>query len=68
MYKHNSLLLQVNIQDPAGEGALHTAALRGDIAMVTALLKQGADINLQDKEGVAPLHMVCISWPIQLIE
>src|SRR5262249_44433696 len=36
---------------PKGETPLHTAAFTGDLGVVIALVKAGADMGAQDKEG-----------------
>ncbi|KAH9955136.1 ankyrin repeat-containing domain protein [Russula dissimulans] len=35
---------------------LHHAAFFGELVVVQALLKHGADVNARDKEGQVPLH------------
>ena len=37
-------------------GALHSAALRSDPAMVECLISHGANVNRADKRGCCPLH------------
>jgi len=41
--------------------SLHQAVQLGDLAIVKALLKQGADVNVQNKAGDTPLH--CATQP-----
>ncbi len=36
---------------------LYEAAKKGEIDNVSTLIKNGADVNFQDKDGVTPLHM-----------
>ncbi|MFQ5937143.1 MAG: ankyrin repeat domain-containing protein [Acidiferrobacterales bacterium] len=36
--------------------ALHEAAMKGDVALVEQLLKQGHDINSRDENDATPLH------------
>lgn len=55
------LLLKKGGADPNqrfGNGAtvLHTAAMRGSDDIVKFLIKNGADVNVQDDSGRAPLY------------
>lgn len=43
-------------RDPCGTTLLHVAAGRGDIAMMSALLDAGAEIQLPGEYGYIPLH------------
>ncbi|XP_023315222.1 uncharacterized protein LOC111693793 [Trichogramma pretiosum] len=57
-------------QDPnclvteTGDSPLHLALYPGLWAkeMMGLLLKRGANLNLANKEGLTPLHMICKSW------
>ena len=42
--------------DRLGRSELHYAAVKGDVSEVTRLVRAGADVNLQDKNGFTPLH------------
>ena len=42
-----------------GRVALHYAALSGALAEVRALLAEGADVAVTDKQGFTPLHFAC---------
>ncbi|NXO29119.1 BARD1 protein, partial [Cisticola juncidis] len=42
-----------------GETLLHVAAIKGDLAAVEQLLKDGADPNVKDNAGWTPLHEAC---------
>jgi len=46
----------VNKPDKWKSTALHYAARRGLPGVMSCLLKKGAKYNLQDKEGMTPLH------------
>lgn len=46
----------VNKSDNHGRSALHIASCRGQIDVVTLLLKHGADVMKLDKHGNTPLH------------
>ncbi|XP_009075475.1 PREDICTED: BRCA1-associated RING domain protein 1, partial [Acanthisitta chloris] len=42
-----------------GETLLHVASIKGDLAAVEQLLKNGADPNVKDHAGWTPLHEAC---------
>ncbi|XP_014674813.1 PREDICTED: BRCA1-associated RING domain protein 1-like isoform X2 [Priapulus caudatus] len=42
-----------------GETRLHTAAIKGDVKEVKALLAEGMDPNVKDNAGWTPLHEAC---------
>ncbi|NXW33451.1 BARD1 protein, partial [Phaetusa simplex] len=42
-----------------GETLLHVASIKGDLAAVEELLKNGADPNIKDNAGWTPLHEAC---------
>lgn len=45
-----------NVVDLHGRGALHVAAVQGDVNVVVALLEHGARIDAQDKVNVLTLR------------
>lgn len=46
----------LSVVDDYGESCLHLAVLKGNIEMVTLLLENGIDVNMQNKKGNTPLH------------
>nr|CAB3221735.1 ankyrin repeat domain-containing protein 11 [Phallusia mammillata] len=50
---------KVHKRNERGETPLHLATIRGDLNAITELIKQGADINVQDYAGWTPLHEAC---------
>ncbi|XP_076849879.1 BRCA1-associated RING domain protein 1 isoform X2 [Brachyhypopomus gauderio] len=51
-----------------GETPLHLAAIKGDVALTTQLLTQGADPNLKDHAGWTPLHEACNLGHLGVVE
>jgi ankyrin repeat protein len=47
---------EIDPKDKNGKTALHYAAERGDKAMVTLLVDNGAEVDSQDKDGMSALH------------
>ncbi|CAB0038587.1 unnamed protein product [Trichogramma brassicae] len=54
--------VQINAQDKLGQTALHYALLGRDKTVVELLLRNGADPNLANVEGLTPLHLIVKSW------
>jgi len=50
-------LLPINSSDLKGATALHFAVISIHLKNVQALIKLGADPNVQDVEGNTPLHL-----------
>lgn len=42
----------------AGAGSLHEAAKDGDLGKVKGLIADGSDVNVNDENGLTPLHLV----------
>lgn len=49
--------LEVNLPDEDGNTPLHIAILRGNHTLVNALLENGADYQLKNKEGLTPVQL-----------
>lgn len=49
----------VNAQDKYGFSALHNAMSEEQPATIAYLIQQGADVNIQNDMGIAPLHLAC---------
>lgn len=51
----------VNAQDNYGFAALHNVMSEEQPETIAYLIAQGADVNIQNDMGIAPLHLAC--WP-----
>ncbi|NXO79109.1 BARD1 protein, partial [Sitta europaea] len=51
-----------------GETLLHIASIKGDLAAVEQLLKNGADPNVKDNAGWTPLHEACNHGHSEVVE
>ncbi|NXC56871.1 BARD1 protein, partial [Aleadryas rufinucha] len=51
-----------------GETLLHIASIKGDLAAVEQLLKNGADPNVKDNAGWTPLHEACNHGHKEVVE
>ncbi|XP_009995262.1 PREDICTED: LOW QUALITY PROTEIN: BRCA1-associated RING domain protein 1 [Chaetura pelagica] len=51
-----------------GETLLHLASIKGDLATVEQLLKNGADPNVKDNAGWTPLHEACNHGHKEVVE
>ncbi|NXU11815.1 BARD1 protein, partial [Pardalotus punctatus] len=51
-----------------GETWLHVASIKGDLAAVEQLLKNGADPNVKDNAGWTPLHEACNHGHREVVE
>lgn len=47
----------VNIQDSAGNTALHLGSERGHENVVRILLEEGANLNIANNEGMLPVEL-----------
>ncbi|NXL53940.1 BARD1 protein, partial [Podilymbus podiceps] len=51
-----------------GETLLHVASIKGDLAAVEQLLRNGADPNVKDNAGWTPLHEACNHGHKEVVE
>ncbi|NXS02716.1 BARD1 protein, partial [Oxylabes madagascariensis] len=51
-----------------GETLLHVASIKGDLAAVEQLLRNGADPNVKDNAGWTPLHEACNHGHREVVE
>ncbi|XP_010286481.1 PREDICTED: BRCA1-associated RING domain protein 1, partial [Phaethon lepturus] len=51
-----------------GETLLHVASIKGDVAAVEQMLKNGADPNVKDNAGWTPLHEACNHGHKEVVE
>ena len=52
--------ININFKDNEGNTALQYACLLGNLELVDALVKRGADINSRGRVNNTPLHNTCI--------
>ena len=55
-------------QDHASRSALHYAVLQADAKLVNLLVKNYADVKIQDGKQQNPLHLVCINGNLELFK
>eukprot|EP01038_Epipyxis_sp_PR26KG_P008045 gene8045-10900_t len=60
---NNKLFDEINEVDDSGNTALHYAVLNNDILTATALVREGANVNIKNNIGYSPLHYVCSKNP-----
>lgn len=53
--------IDLNHQDSLGKTALHRAVDRGDGVMTVLLVQTGADVNIKDSNGAAPIRSVALT-------
>lgn len=51
-----------------GQTMLHLACLKGYFQLVSALVKKGARVNVEDRFGFTPLHFACVNGDVKTIE
>ena len=56
----------INAVNVGGLSLLHIATLSGELEMMEALLDKGADVDIQDKNGLTPLFYAICSFPAKL--
>lgn len=56
-----------NLEGP-GDPPLHFASSEGDLDMVRAVFEAGADIDLNDAEGMTPLHHAALEGHVEVVE
>lgn len=50
--------VNVNFSDRVGNTALHSAAQRNSVSIVTYLLNKDANVNIKNKAGLTPWHSI----------
>ena len=50
-----------------GESQLHVASRNGNLEMVKALIKNGADVNSRDSSQNTPLHLACENGNLKMV-
>jgi ankyrin repeat protein len=61
LHEHLSSGASVKIRDNLNNSPLHAAITKGNIGMVKALLKYGADVDATGFKGKTPLHLSVVS-------
>ncbi|CAB0033535.1 unnamed protein product [Trichogramma brassicae] len=59
IFKEKNQEVQVNAKNSIGQTPLHIALLRGYRNSFECLLKNGANPNLMNQNGMTPLHIIC---------
>lgn len=55
-------------QNDRGRTALHTAALKDRVAIVRALIRKGANVNVEDNDRRTPLHLAAEAGRFKAVE
>ena len=56
-----------NITNTEGNTLLHLACYENNVEIVRFLLKNGADINKEDKNGFTPLYLACYENNVEIV-
>ena len=66
--RYSAIKAEVINNDFLTESALHDAVRANDLEMVTFLIKQGAQIDLEDQYGFTPLHLAVRLHNLEIVE
>ena len=58
----------VDVAQPDGATALHWAAHWDNLQIADLLIRAGADVNVRNELGVAPLSLACINGSAEMVE
>jgi ankyrin repeat protein len=58
----------VNAKDSYGDMPLHLAVQKGNLNIVRALIKAGADVNAEDHYENTPLHHARSEWKLDIVK
>lgn len=58
----------LNVADIDGETALHAAVRSGNLLVVRAVLRGGADTSALNRSGVTPLHLAAQNNSVEIVE
>lgn len=61
-------LIDLNVRNQSGETPLFTAIVYGNDAVISELLRRGADVNLADENGQTPLHLAATYRRADLVD
>ena len=62
-----NLDISVNSKDRSGNTPLHLAVSKGDLEIISLLIKSKADVNLKNKEKDTPLHLAVSKGDLEII-
>src|SRR6266700_1862607 len=58
----------INATDSSGNSLLYLATLEGNLDRVRFLLKNGADVNMQNQRGDAPIHIAAMFGHTKILQ
>lgn len=64
----HGLVADANVKLGDKSTPLHCAVQCGNVNIVEILLKNFAEVNAQDEEGICPLHLACMSGNINMVK
>ena len=64
----NARMCDCDAHDRSGSHVLHEAAERGDVDMVSLLLRASADVGVEDEDGNTPLLLACRAGHLELAQ
>ena len=57
----------INSKDKYGFSALHNVMCEEQFEIVKYLINKGADVNIQNDQGIAPIHLACYVKNVELL-
>ena len=68
LLKHSIDHLDLNLRNEKGISPIHHCCIHGNVRMIKALIKAGADINVTDPEGWTALHISAASGNLEICQ